>query len=126
MQRRFPPQGIISKTMDRTYSFKCHQPAHTHEYSFASRFPSFTNEEALSSELAGYYFLAMEKKDMALQYFLHAHERYHEWGAFAKCNALFEFVQVHATKSVLSINDNEAIDARNQSAQEQEFALMPV
>jgi hypothetical protein len=55
--------------------------------------PSFINDEALSSELAGYFFLAIDRYDTALKYFLHAHEKYHNWGAVAKCNALFEFVQ---------------------------------
>ena len=35
---------------------------------------------------------------MALQYFLHAHEKNHEWGSFAKCNALFQFVQTVVSK----------------------------
>jgi hypothetical protein len=82
-------------------------------------FPSFINDEALSSELAGYFFLAIGRKDTALQYFLRAHEKYHDWGAVAKCNALFEFVQTTldsaliATEYVPSSNSNEAIDDKN-------------
>ena len=53
----------------------------------------FINFEALAYELTAYFFLATDKNDTALQYFLHAHEKYHDWGAFAKCNALFQFVQ---------------------------------
>lgn len=30
---------------------------------------------------------------MALSLFLQSHSKYHEWGAVAKSNALFEFVQ---------------------------------
>jgi hypothetical protein len=77
------------------------------------------NDEALSSELAGYFFLANEKKDMALQYFLRAHEKYYNWGAVAKCNAVFEFVQTalssacDITESVSSSNTNVAIDDKN-------------
>lgn len=95
---------------------ECHHPAQTHEFPLACPFPSFANEEALSSELAGYFFLAIEKKDMALRYFLRAHERYHDWGAHGKCNALFEFVHAAlgstcvATESVPSSNANDAID----------------
>lgn len=56
-------------------------------------FPRFVNDEALACELAGYFFLEISDEDTALQYFMQAHERYHEWGAVAKSNALFEFVQ---------------------------------
>ena len=28
-----------------------------------------------------------------MQYFLLAHEKYHEWGALGKCNSLFKFVE---------------------------------
>ncbi|KAL3817360.1 hypothetical protein ACHAXA_004486 [Cyclostephanos tholiformis] len=59
----------------------------------AARKHHFINFEALAYELTAYFSLASSKKDMALQYFLHAHEKYHDWGAFAKCNALFQFVQ---------------------------------
>ena len=30
--------------------------------------------------------------EQSMEYFLAAHERYHECGAFGKCNSLFEFV----------------------------------
>ena len=119
MRRRFPLRETIGKNVDRTRFVECHHPGQTHEFSFAFRFPSFTNDEALSSELAGYFFLANEKKDTALQYFLHAHEKYHDWGAVAKCNALFEFVQTAlgsacvAKESVSPINTNVAIDDKN-------------
>ena len=53
----------------------------------------FINDEALACELAGRFFFQIEEMDMALQYFLQAHEKYHEWGAVAKSNMLFEYVQ---------------------------------
>jgi len=53
----------------------------------------FINEEALAHELAGYFFLEAEKKDTAVKHLLQAHEKYHNWGAVAKSNSLFEFVQ---------------------------------
>ncbi|KAL7528135.1 hypothetical protein ACHAXR_007195, partial [Thalassiosira sp. AJA248-18] len=59
----------------------------------ASRGHRFINNEALSCELAGHFYLKTEKQDKAIQYFMQAHEKYHEWGAVAKSNALFEFVQ---------------------------------
>ena len=43
--------------------------------------------------MAGYFFLEIDDKDLAIQYFLQAHEAYHNWGAVAKSNSLFEFVQ---------------------------------
>ena len=67
--------------------------------------PSFINDEALSSELGGYFFLAIDKNDKSLQYFLHAHEKYHDWGAVAKCNALFELIQT-AFNSTFSAVDS--------------------
>ncbi|KAL3800898.1 hypothetical protein ACHAW5_002049 [Stephanodiscus triporus] len=54
----------------------------------------FINDEALSSELAGYFFLAIDKKHKATEHFLLAHKKYHDWGAVAKCNALFDFVEI--------------------------------
>ena len=53
----------------------------------------FLNDEALACELAGHFCLdALEDNDSALQYFLQAHSKYHEWGAIAKANLLFESV----------------------------------
>lgn len=54
---------------------------------------SFYHDEALACESAGYFYLELGEKDTAIQYFLQAHEKYHDWGAVAKSNALFEFVQ---------------------------------
>ena len=53
----------------------------------------FINEEALACELAGHFFLKVGDNETAIQYFLQAHEKYHEWGAVAKSNLIFEFVQ---------------------------------
>ncbi|KAK1743977.1 putative AAA ATPase [Skeletonema marinoi] len=52
----------------------------------------FINEEALACELAAYFHLELGQKDKALELFLLAHEKYHEWGAFGKCTSLYEFV----------------------------------
>ena len=61
----------------------------------------FINDEALACELAGYYFLETGEQDTAIQYFLQAHEKYHEWGAVAKSNMLFEFVQRNLSLSIV-------------------------
>ena len=53
----------------------------------------FINDEALACELAGYFFLETQEKELALQYFLQANEKYHEWGAVAKSDALHTFIQ---------------------------------
>lgn len=69
---------------------------------FAFKILRFVNEEALACELAGYFFLELDDKDLAIQYFLQAHEAYHKWGAVAKSNLLFEFVQRSLSLPTLS------------------------
>ena len=56
-------------------------------------FFQFVHEEALAYELAAYFYLELGETEQSIEYFLAAHERYHEWGAFGKCNSLFEFVK---------------------------------
>ena len=53
----------------------------------------FVHEEALACELAGYFYAELRDTDKAMEHFLRAHEKYHEWGAFGKCDSLFKFVQ---------------------------------
>jgi hypothetical protein len=43
--------------------------------------------------LAAYFYLEVGENEKAMQSFLLAHEKYHEWGALAKCNSLFKFVE---------------------------------
>jgi len=50
------------------------------------------HEEALACELAGYFHLEFGYAEKAMEYFLLAHEKYHEWGALGKCDSLFKFV----------------------------------
>ena len=47
------------------------------------------HEEALACELAGYFYVELRDTEKAMEYFLLAHEMYHEWGAFGKCDSLF-------------------------------------
>ena len=56
-------------------------------------FFQFVHEEALACELAAYCYLELGDTEKAMHYFLLAHEKYHEWGAFGKCDSLFKFVQ---------------------------------
>lgn len=72
-------------------------------------FFSFVNDEALACELAGHFYLKSDRKDVALQYFMLAHEKYHEWGAAAKSNALFKFVQQELGPSS-SLSDPATLD----------------
>eukprot|EP00984_Skeletonema_dohrnii_P014974 scaffold6412_cov147-Skeletonema_dohrnii-CCMP3373.AAC.1 len=59
----------------------------------SAKFHKFVHEEALAYELAAYFYLELGEVEQSIEYFLAAHERYHEWGAFGKCNSLFEFVK---------------------------------
>jgi tetratricopeptide (TPR) repeat protein len=60
----------------------------------SARAHRFLSEEALGYELAGYFYLEVGQKESAMDYFLMAHERYHQWGALEKVNKLYEFVQM--------------------------------
>jgi hypothetical protein len=42
-------------------------------------FFQFVHEEALACELAAYFYLELGDMNNAVEYFLLAHERYHEW-----------------------------------------------
>eukprot|EP00985_Skeletonema_marinoi_P029704 scaffold28750_cov91-Skeletonema_marinoi.AAC.1 len=59
----------------------------------SAKLHKFVHEEALAYELAAYFYLELGETEQSIEYFLLAHERYHEWGAFGKCNSLFEFVK---------------------------------
>ncbi|KAL7498737.1 hypothetical protein ACHAWT_006712, partial [Skeletonema menzelii] len=54
----------------------------------------FVHEEALACELAAYFYVEIRDTEKAMEYFLLAHEKYHEWGAFGKCDSLSKFVKL--------------------------------
>ncbi|KAL3794413.1 hypothetical protein HJC23_012950 [Cyclotella cryptica] len=54
---------------------------------------NFIYDEALSYELAANFYLNNGKLVTSLEYFRLAHEKYHEWGARAKADKLFEFTR---------------------------------
>ena len=55
----------------------------------------------MACELAAYFYLEeLSQKPKALELFLLAHEKYHEWGAFGKCTSLFEFVSRNFTSII--------------------------
>ncbi|KAK1734468.1 putative AAA ATPase [Skeletonema marinoi] len=59
----------------------------------SAKLHKFVHEEALAYELAAYFHLELGEMEQSMEYFLAAHGRYNEWGAFGKCNSLFEFVK---------------------------------
>ena len=67
----------------------------------------------MACELAAYFYLELGQKDKALELFLLAHEKYHEWGAFGKCTSLFEFVTINFTSFIGSgltlMNSNDSM-----------------
>ena len=66
-------------------------------YALPNRIFQFINEEALACELAAYFYLECGENEKSVELFLQAHEKYHEWGAFGKCNSLFQFVASNFT-----------------------------
>ncbi|KAL3801796.1 hypothetical protein HJC23_001192 [Cyclotella cryptica] len=52
----------------------------------------FIGDEALACELAAKFYLNSGNLAASLDYFRLAHEKYHEWGALAKANRLFTWV----------------------------------
>ena len=73
------------------------------------------HEEALAYELAAYFHLELGEMEQSMEYFLAAHGRYNEWGAFGKCNSLFEFV--NSSFSPTSIESDSARVQTNNDRQ---------
>jgi len=73
------------------------------------------HEEALAYELGAYFHLELGEMEQSMEYFLAAHERYHEWGAFGKCSSLFEFV--NSSFSPASIESDSARVQTNNDRQ---------
>jgi len=54
----------------------------------------FVHDEGLACECAAYFFMRQDNSmGISLGYFLQAHKKYVEWGAIAKANEVFAFVQ---------------------------------
>lgn len=51
------------------------------------------HEEALAYELAANFFFKMSEFSTSLEYYTAAHEKYCQWGAYAKANSLFKCIQ---------------------------------
>ena len=69
------------------------------------------HEEALACELAAYFYMEIGETEKAVQYFLLAHQKYHEWGAFGKCESLFRFL-VSANITTEVSEDKEPLPQR--------------
>jgi len=82
----------------------------------------FIHEEALAHELAGHFFLDSDKKETAVEHFMQAHEKYHEWGATAKCNSLFEFVNgvIGTMSSLGGCTTPDSLSSSNENSENEE------
>eukprot|EP00986_Skeletonema_menzelii_P004129 scaffold1372_cov144-Skeletonema_menzelii.AAC.1 len=80
----------------------------------------FVHEEALACELAAYFYVEIRDTEKAMEYFLLAHEKYHEWGAFGKCDSLYKFVEGTLTKLLVGVS------LRQSSVSESAFAKFKV
>jgi len=68
----------------------------------------------LACELAAYFYLELGLKDKAVELFLLAHEKYHEWGAFGKCTSLFKVVSFNLSSSIGTGLTNTDTDSMGQ------------
>jgi tetratricopeptide (TPR) repeat protein len=59
----------------------------------SARQHKFLHEEAIALELAGNFHIQTGDKTTALKYFIEAHQRYYEWQAYAKEEALGAFIK---------------------------------
>ena len=53
----------------------------------------FVNDEALAHELAGKFYFETGNMQTSLEHFTQAHEKYQQWGAYAKADMLFSRIQ---------------------------------
>lgn len=59
----------------------------------SARQHNFQHEEALACELAANFYLNEGNHSIALKYFMKAHGKYFEWGAFAKVRTLYGYME---------------------------------
>ena len=71
------------------------------------------HEEALACELAAYFYLELGDINKSVEYFMLAHERYYEWGAFGKCDSLFQFVQSTFNSSSVGVGHTDNISGHS-------------
>ena len=48
----------------------------------------------MAYELAAYFYVELGDTQKAKEYFSQAHLKYHEWGAFGKCDSLSKFIEI--------------------------------
>lgn len=69
----------------------------------SARAHKFINDEALAHELAGKFYFETGNMQISLEHFTLAHEKYQQWGAYAKADMLFARIQ-EKFSSALHIN----------------------
>jgi len=68
----------------------------------------------LAYELAAYFYLELPTgTEKAMEYFLLAYEKYQEWGAFGKCDSLFQFVQSTFNSSSVGVGHTDNISGHS-------------
>jgi tetratricopeptide (TPR) repeat protein len=60
----------------------------------------FINDEALAHELAGKFYFETGNLQKSLEHFTLAHEKYQQWGAYAKADMLFARIQEKFTSAL--------------------------
>ncbi len=48
----------------------------------------------MAYELAAYFHVELGDTQKSMEYFSQAHLKYHEWGAFGKCDSLSKFIEI--------------------------------
>jgi len=76
----------------------------------------------LACELEAYFYLETGNTEKAIHYFLLAHEKYHEWGAFGKCDSLFKFVESIFTPASIGVGYTNTTGNSNTQMEELENA----
>ncbi len=63
-------------------------------------------EEALAFELTAYFYVELRDTEKAMEYFSQAHLKYHEWGAFGKCDSLSKFIMTVSTPLPIGVRSS--------------------
>jgi tetratricopeptide (TPR) repeat protein len=58
----------------------------------AAKSHKFINDESFALELAARFYFETGDMPSSMEHFIQAHERYCEWGAYAKANQLFHHI----------------------------------
>ena len=81
----------------------------------------FVNDEALAHELAGHLYLNEGMTVESLQHFASAFEKYIEWGATAKVNMIFDFIQEQFGVTTPGLQETNHISADNEDTHKRSY-----